>query len=336
MRPIHFVVETGSQAGGVRVIGEYCNGLARMGFPVSIWSVKPKETMAWFDLDKRVKWYSFLKTGTTEDYGPLVETLQKQEGFKIATFWRTAYAVDEAAQPGEGLYLVQDIETSYTSPPIMAQGVMETYGLPLRKFTTSRWVEAQLPGTIHTGIGIPSFYSPAKQQKRNHYPLACLRRQTLKGWSTMIELAGYMHRKGRRLHTFGHDYEVKIMYPINHNPGLQRKQGTLPDDKYIRSLYREYGAFVSTSRHEGFNMTALEAMACGIPVVKTRDHGSDEYMEPDENCLWADDAEGLCAQVMRVLADTKLHNHLVRNGLKTAAKYTWGEAVQKLALLLTE
>ena len=336
-RPVHFVVETGSLAGGVRVIGEMANRLVQRGWPVSIWSINPRETMSWFPLNKAIEWHTFFVTGTVSDYANLTAVLVKQPGVKIATFWRTAFTVSDASAEGEGYYLVQDVETSYTSQPIVAGKVLETYQMPLRRFTTSRWVERELPGTDYVGIGLDNYWCPQPRWKRMGYPLACARRQALKGWSELCETARYLGAAGLPLVTFGQDPYSPMVAPHHHNlePRSMRPQSKPLGDADLRIHYNQAGSFVSTSRHEGFSLTPLEAMACGTPVVMTPADGNMEYAEPGENCLMGTTPRQVADAVLNLQGDEDLRVKLSSAGRRTAARYPWNAVIDRLEQTLS-
>lgn len=325
-RPVHFVLETGSLSGGVRVVCELANRLVRRDWPVMIWSVQPKQTLGWFQLDSRVKWVSFYRTGTVEDYDGLTTVLEKQSGVKIATFWRTAFSVSEASQNGDGMYLVQDIETSYTSQPKMSERVIQSYQLPLIKITTSRWVESHLPDCGYIGIGVDNFYHRLEKVKRDGFPLACARRQALKGWAVLAEVARYLDKAGKPIQTFGIDAKLPLFASFHHHPK--------PDDKAVRQLYNQAGVFISTSVHEGLSLTQLEAMLCFCPVVTTLSDGNLEYVQDGENCLVGTTARELADHTLKVLKDRDLATHLSQSGYTTAQRYQWSDVIQRLEKFL--
>lgn len=337
-RPVHFVVETGSLAGGVRIIGEMANRLVRRGWPVAIWSVHKRDSMSWFPLDGRVEWYSFLRTGTVADYDPLTAVLAKQRGAKIATFWRTALTVKETSEPGEGFYLVQDVETSYTSQPIVAEFVMGTYDYGLAMLTTSRWVAAQLPAAQYVGIGVDNYWTEQVKLKRQGYPLACARRQALKGWREMGEVARYLAKAGHPITFWGLDPKLPLIaqHAFNTDPRTGARAKKLPlTDAQLRDHYSQAGVFLATSRHEGFSLTPLEAMACGCPVVMTPADGNLEYAEDGVNCLLADTPRAVADAAVRVLRDPGLAKALSAGGKKTAARYRWDSVIDRLENFLS-
>lgn len=338
-RPVYVVLETGSLAGGVRVLGEFCNRLVRRGWTVEVWSPNMRESMGWFELDRQIKWRSFYRTGNTDDYQPLLDLLSKQSGIKLATFWRTAPIVNEASKSGEGYYLVQDVETVYGGYPILDAAIEATYTMPLRKVTTSRWVEKQLPDTLYVGLGVDSFWRTRDGIQRKNFPLACARRQALKGWGELCEVCRYLTVQGKTLTTFGLDAKSPMVGKFTHyGPKIDesRKTMTVVSDRSIRDLYAQAGCFISTSVHEGFSLTPIEAMGCGTPVVMTNADGNMEYAEDGVNCLIGADPQDICDKTIEVLKNRKLAASLAKNGAEIPRRYKWEDAVTRLENSLME
>jgi N-acetyl-alpha-D-glucosaminyl L-malate synthase BshA len=80
--------------------------------------------------------------------------------------------------------------------------------------------------------------------------------------------------------------------------------------------------FVLPSQYESFGLAALEAMACGVPVVATRAGGIPEVVEEGvtgELCP-VDDRAGLVAALTRVLADPGRRRELARNARERAGE----------------
>ncbi|GAA2356689.1 glycosyltransferase family 4 protein [Dactylosporangium salmoneum] len=105
-----------------------------------------------------------------------------------------------------------------------------------------------------------------------------------------------------------------------------------PSQPDLAAIYRGAAAYVCCSRYESFSLPCLEAMASGTPVVATRNAGVLEYARDGENALLADvcDADGLTAQLRRVLDEPGLADRLREGGLATAAHYSWDVIVGRL------
>jgi glycosyltransferase involved in cell wall biosynthesis len=105
-----------------------------------------------------------------------------------------------------------------------------------------------------------------------------------------------------------------------------------PDQAALADLFRGAAAYVCCSHYESFPLPPLEAMACGTPVVTTRNVGVLEYARDGVNALLADigDVAALAANVRRVLDDAALAEHLRNGGLETAAGFTWEAIITEL------
>lgn len=64
----------------------------------------------------------------------------------------------------------------------------------------------------------------------------------------------------------------------------------------LRELYRASTAFILTSEQEGLGIAAMEAMACGLPVVSTRCGGPSTYIIEGVNGYFTDDKPHELAQ----------------------------------------
>jgi glycosyltransferase involved in cell wall biosynthesis len=100
-------------------------------------------------------------------------------------------------------------------------------------------------------------------------------------------------------------------------------------DEELLALYRGASAFIFPSLGEGFGLPPLEAMACGCPVVASREASLPEVCQ--SAAVWVDPrsvesiAEGLC----RVLCDEGLRAKLIREGLRRASELTWEKSAQE-------
>lgn len=81
--------------------------------------------------------------------------------------------------------------------------------------------------------------------------------------------------------------------------------------KELRDKLRTLDLFVVPSHQEGLCISALEAMACGCPVVSTRCGGPEEFVLDDETgFLVAFDPTEMADAIIRVLRNPKLRQRL--------------------------
>ena len=102
-----------------------------------------------------------------------------------------------------------------------------------------------------------------------------------------------------------------------------------PPQNQIRSLYSACDVWVTASRSEGFNLPAMEAMACRTPVVATRAGWPEEAVKSGSNGILVDidDQAGIAAGVEWVLSrnDQEWRN-LSENAYATATAGSWDES----------
>jgi glycosyltransferase involved in cell wall biosynthesis len=106
--------------------------------------------------------------------------------------------------------------------------------------------------------------------------------------------------------------------------------GHVPDD-HLPGLYAGASAFVLPSWHEGFGLTCLEAMACGVPVVAARAGALPETCGDAARYADPADPQEIAAQVLAAIDDDALR----AEGPRRAAQYTWERTTNELHALLS-
>jgi glycosyltransferase involved in cell wall biosynthesis len=101
-------------------------------------------------------------------------------------------------------------------------------------------------------------------------------------------------------------------------------------------LYSGAAAFVFPSLYEGFGLPALEAMACGIPVVAS-DRSSLPEVVGDTGILVNPEKEDEIAQAIdKLLSDTELHGKLSEAGINRAKEFTWERTARETLAVYRE
>lgn len=94
--------------------------------------------------------------------------------------------------------------------------------------------------------------------------------------------------------------------------------------KNIEKIYENSSLFVLSSRFEGFVLSLLEAMSCGLPVVSFDcKYGPTQLIENGKNGFLAPltDTEKLAEKIIKVLEDEDLRNSMGKAAKQTAESY---------------
>jgi glycosyltransferase involved in cell wall biosynthesis len=102
------------------------------------------------------------------------------------------------------------------------------------------------------------------------------------------------------------------------------------DDADMLCIYNSAEIFVSPSAYEGFGLTLVEAMACGLPVISTNRSSIPEVVG-GAGMLLEDAGSALLAEAMyKLLYDSALKNKLSAAGIERAKQYSWGRTAEKI------
>jgi len=106
--------------------------------------------------------------------------------------------------------------------------------------------------------------------------------------------------------------------------------GYVPRDE-LPLWYNAADLFVYPSLYEGFGLPALEAMACGTPVIASNVSSLPEVVGDAGILVEPTDTEGLAEVLSQVLTDQPLREELRSKGLQRAGMFTWSRAAAETA-----
>lgn len=322
-KKVIYVLNATSVSGGIRVIFEHANGLIKRGFDVEIWSLQGQPT--WTDLDITVKKF--------RTYSDLLLSLRNEDAIKVATWWETDQIVWLASvNNGIAVNFIQEFETwFYPEDPTARAAVVSSYRKEFAYMTTANYQQEEL-----RAIGVNSPIIPVGYEQRYYHQdisvsreddvvLALGRSFFQKNFAMTVRAWKSLHENRPRLFLFGNEPGVlqddRVTYHVR------------PSNEEVNILYNKATCFVQTSRHEGFSLPIIEAMAAGCPVITTDSHGNRGFCHNGENCIIVDqdnDAQ-LASAIQRLLDDKELQEKFRKNGLETAKQYEWSKILDTLA-----
>jgi glycosyltransferase involved in cell wall biosynthesis len=119
--------------------------------------------------------------------------------------------------------------------------------------------------------------------------------------------------------------QVQRIIDRSRRPDLVDVAGYVED---LASLYRGAAALVVTSRHEGFGLPALEAMACATPVVAFDNTAIPEVVGDGGTLVSDGDVGALVGAVRAVIDDDEVRRSHVTRGLARAALFSWRRSAE--------
>ena len=265
---IVYLLENTSLCGGVKVVFEHAQMLSEHGFSVSIFA--KGEPPAWHDI-RNMEFFS-----VQTEFADFADSLRSFD-LVIATFYQQVLDLCHASL--KLIHFSQGYEADCPCWKEKRDDIEKAYRLPVPKLTISRKVAevvqarfSQHPCYIPQGIDVRAF--PVKEDAAD-----LIRKVIIVGtWENEIKgipdaIRGFSLAKKTvpnlclvRVSTLPLSEEEKAVYtPDEYHTAVN------PAD--MASIYRQSDlAVIPSLEGEGFGLPAIEAMACGLPVILTKIH----------------------------------------------------------------
>lgn len=285
---IVFLLPTVGYSGGIRVVAIYAQWLATAGHEVILVSQAEKAP----SLKQLIKnllrgrgWKKHHSVPASHLDGLNIEHRVIPSGkipgaadvpcadVLVSTWWETAeWAAHLPADRGARAYLVQGHEIFDFVPRGRCEA---TYKSPFHKIVVSRWLADLMRDRYGDGDvdlvpnGVDHRRFNAAQRSKQHQPTVGMlyHEASLKGTDVALEVLRKLRLRSPKLKVIA--FGGKQPTGIFSIPDFIELH-VAPPQEALKDLYASCDVWLTTSRSEGFNLMAMEAMACRTPVVATR------------------------------------------------------------------
>ena len=157
-----------------------------------------------------------------------------------------------------------------------------------------------------------------------------------KGLSCLLKAAAFLRKNNLKIAVAGKD-ELSPFRSLLEQQGLASAVQFFPVRPDPEIYYAAADMYVGPSLEDAFALPPLEAMACGVPAVVSRQagvsevitHGVDGYIL--EN---AEDYKTLAELILGLCEDSPLRQRIGEKAAETARKYTWDRSAREFGEVL--
>jgi len=159
-----------------------------------------------------------------------------------------------------------------------------------------------------------------------------------KGLRCLIEAAGSLGIPHLWILVVGHD-ESSSFHDILRCNGLENRMTILPIVPHVELYYAAADMYAGPSLEDSFAIPPLEAMACGLPVIVSRQagvselvtHGVDGFVLEDPT-----DSQLLAKLIHCIYESADLRRNLGERAEATARQYTWQRNAEEMKKIFEE
>jgi glycosyltransferase involved in cell wall biosynthesis len=123
---------------------------------------------------------------------------------------------------------------------------------------------------------------------------------------------------------------------VAENAGSPLELMSYVSKRALPALYRGARLVAMPSLAEGFGLPALEAMACGTPVVVGNRSAMPEVVGDGGLLVDPEDTGAISDAILRLLTQDPLRKELIARGLARAAAFSWERAARQVLAVLDE
>jgi glycosyltransferase involved in cell wall biosynthesis len=120
----------------------------------------------------------------------------------------------------------------------------------------------------------------------------------------------------------------QIARELDINPKTMLFPGPI-EEAHKPALYRGAVCLLFPSRYEGFGLTPLEALSCGVPVVGSNASSLPEVVGDGGVLVHPDDTRRMADALIAVATDAARHDELCERALAQAARFSWEKTARQ-------
>lgn len=157
-----------------------------------------------------------------------------------------------------------------------------------------------------------------------------------KGLPFLLEAASLCGDLPLRLLIAGQEDTAPFL-AVARQQGIEERVTFVAPESDVRHFYAAADVLVSPSLEDSFNLPALEAMSCGLPVIVSRDAGISEWVVNGKNGIVlqsAQDSRELAEAIRGLITAPERMRSLGENAVRAAAELSWERHAAAVAELL--
>lgn len=341
---INLVLPPVNMSGGIRVIAVYAKLLTERGHkvvlispPNKLFSIKEKiitfiKFRGWPKNEQNCNSHLDglgLEHRVVDKYRPITDADVPDADVTIATFWYTVEWVEKLQKnKGAKIYFIQHHEVHHYLP---LDRVHNTYRLPFHKIVIAEWLRKVMDHTygdtcvdlVPNAVEHSLFHAPVRGKQCRPTVGFMYSGHGFKGVPVTLKAIEILRKKipDLRAVCFGM-HRPDRRTPLA--PWIEFHYS--PPQNMLRAYYAICDVWLTASRSEGFNLPAMEAMACRTPVVSTKTGWPEEAIVDGKNGYLVEigDAQGLADAANKILAlDEGDWECMSENAFDTVVNCNW-------------
>ncbi len=143
--------------------------------------------------------------------------------------------------------------------------------------------------------------------------------------------SGSDYPHGIKLLTFGSEHLPPGTFDRMNGLPMMMSHTVTPDAAKLRQIYSDANVWISTSRSEGYGFVALEALACGTPVITYDNGGCGDFITDGHNGYKVEHSpESVADAVVSALSDAKRYHGMSFLARSVRKSNAWSNVVDRM------